>query len=807
MFFKNDERHLTFEKASYWALLTLAAVLPLAVYGINEVPILMTKIWAAGVLTLIGGIFFAAAKMKSQELSIHKSLILGAAWGLPAAYLLSTLFASDVSISFFGNELTMDSAAFLLIGALALTLTSLVLTDAKRALGLYLAMLGSAAVLTVCELLIFFAREAVTATHIVLPSLSLLGTLNDLAVFFGLITLFTLLSLMLLPVSSMVRYVLWGVLVASSFFLAVVNLTVLWWILGGFVLALLVYALYARFMEGSAKNEIMVAPLAVVIVCAFFLFGSQSITSSFASWAQVGELDVRPSWSTTVRLGSQALAGHRLFGVGPDTFVEQWSKFMPADIAQTPFWRADFTYGIGFVPTSVIATGIVGLIAWLLFFGLFAWNGARSFYATRKVARGDVVQFLRVTSFVGALYLWIIAVIQVPSPALVIYAFMLTGVYIAARSWGDDATKQLRIVFKENPRAGFLVTLTLTFLVLLAVGGVYSVSMRHAAESAYQSALRAVNGSSGPLDPVAVEAQLQTAIDRHPVDKFYRLLSNVDLFQAQQKLQEGKAPEAIRDEFQQLLARAVANAQQATIVDAKDHNNWENFGSMYQSIVPLGIEGAVDSALASYDQALERRPSSPHIYLSKAALERQRGNATSARENVEKAIALRNQYTDAIFLLAQMQLEANDTANALKSVEGVTVFEPGNPVAWFQLGLLRYGSNDFTGAIQALERAVALNDQYANARYFLGLAYWRLGNDSRAADVLEQIMTTNPDNKEVPSMVENLRAGRDPYTSATAQATSTQATNITKLDKLPLPNADAGDNAAIKEKTGGDITP
>ena len=649
-------------------------------------------------------------------------------------------------------------------------------------------MLGSATVLTLLELVIFFAREAVAKTGIVLPSLSLLGTLNDLAVFFGLIMLFALLSLMLLPVSQMVRGVLWVVLGAASFFLMAVNLTVLWWILGGFVLTMLVYSVYARFTDNTTKQLVSFAPLAVVLLCALFLFGGDGITSTVSTRANVGELDVRPSWSTTVTLGNQALEGHAIFGTGPDSFVEQWNKYMPAEISQTVFWRADFAYGIGFVPTSVIATGLIGLIAWLAFFGVFMWNGAKSLYATRKVSRGDVVHFLRVTSFVGALYLWIIAVIQVPSPALVMYAFILTGIFIAARSWGDDATRSIHVAFRENPRAGFLVTLTLTFLILASVGGIYSLTMRHSAEAAYQAAVRAVD-TGGSLEDV--EAHIQTAINRHPVDVYYRLLSNVDLLRTQQLLQEGREPEAIRDRFQELLARAVGNAQQATIVGGRNPNNWENFGAVYQSIVPLGIDGSAESAMAAFDRALELRPNSPHIYLARAGIERQQGNTQGARESVEKAIALRNQYTDAIFLLAQMQLEANETEQALRTVEGVTVFEPNNPVAWFQLGLLRYGSNDFTGAVQAFERAVALNDLYANARYFLGLSYWRLGNTERAVQVLEQILVTNPDNVEVPTMIDNLRSGRDPYDTGTASE------EIGALDGLPLEGADASDNVAI----------
>lgn len=797
MFFKEDTfRDRLADDLGYWVLLTLAALLPLAVYGVGEVPIVMTKIFVGGVLVLIAGILFAVARMQQQELAIHKSLVLATAWGLPVAYLLSTLFASDVSISFYGKQLTMDSAAFLLLCALTLTLTSLMLTDAKRTLGLYLAMLGSAAVLTLFEMLVFFARDTVAATGIVLPSLSLFGTLNDLAVFFGLIMLFTLLSLMLLPVSTAVRGVLWGVLGAASFFLAAVNLTALWWIVGGFVLAMFVYSQFGRFMDDGAKKTISFAPLAALLLCAFFLFGSESATSTVATWANVGELDVRPSWSTTIQLGNQALENHMLFGVGPDTFTEQWSRYMPADISQSIFWRADFAYGIGFIPTTVIATGLLGLLAWLTFFGVFVWNGAKAFMATRKVSRGDVIHFLRVTSFVGALYLWIIAIIQVPSPALVLYAFVLTGVFIAARSWGDDATRQVRIAFKENPRAGFLTTLTLTFVILASIGGMYSITMRHSAEAAYQKAVKTAN-TEGNIE--MTEQFLQKAIARHPVDAYYRLLSSVDVVRIQQLLARNEPPEVIRPEFQALLSRTIGNAQQASIVGKHNYSNWENLGNLYQGIVPLGIEGAAESATASFDQALALRPNSPHIYLAKAALERQQGANDKAHEYVEKAIALRNQYTDAIFLLAQMQLEADDVEQALRSVEGVTQFEPNNPVAWFQLGLLRYGSNDFTGAAYALERAVGLNTQYANARYFLALTYWRLGSRELAVRQLEEIRVTNPDNVEIPTMIENLSAGRDPYDAGT-----TPSEDISTREGLPLENADQND-AAVASTTESDL--
>ena len=145
------------DRASYWVLLALTALIPIAVYIAAEVPTSMTKILVAGSLTFISVILFSFARLKEQRLSIPRSLLLAAAWLLPAAYVLSTLFSSNASISLYGDQLTMDNASFFIVGALALTLTALSITNMKRALGLYLAMLGSAVVLTVLQLIIFFS--------------------------------------------------------------------------------------------------------------------------------------------------------------------------------------------------------------------------------------------------------------------------------------------------------------------------------------------------------------------------------------------------------------------------------------------------------------------------------------------------------------------------------------------------------------------------------------------------------------------------------------------------------------------------
>ena len=76
-------------------------------------------------------------------------------------------------------------------------------------------------------------------------------------------------------------------------------------------------------------------------------------------------------------------------------------------------------------------------------------------------------------------------------------------------------------------------------------------------------------------------------------------------------------------------------------------------------------------------------------------------------------------------------------------------------------------------ADRAFERAIRLNDVYANARYFLGLSYANLERESEAIQEFERVKETNPDNRELDVILENLRSGRAPLTSLVAEEPET----------------------------------
>ncbi|HEY0979605.1 MAG TPA: tetratricopeptide repeat protein, partial [Candidatus Paceibacterota bacterium] len=182
------------------------------------------------------------------------------------------------------------------------------------------------------------------------------------------------------------------------------------------------------------------------------------------------------------------------------------------------------------------------------------------------------------------------------------------------------------------------------------------------------------------------------------------------------------------------------------------------------TVVPLNIEGAYDNAKTAYDTAIALNPTSPVLPYAVAQLEIARQNPEAASEALMQAISLKRDYTQAIFLLSQLEAEQGRAREALEAAEAAAYFAPNDPVVLFQVGILRSANNNNAGAIQALARAVELNPQYANARFFLAVMYAIAGQFPQAAAELEQVAALSPENAEtIAADLAAVRAGRNPF--------------------------------------------
>lgn len=769
------------DRYSFWVLLGMLFLLPIMFIPSIAVPFQLTKTVLVFAGILIALLIALISRLKEGRLSIPTNGLMYAVWALPLVYFLSALFSSSPSLSFLGLGLEVDTFAYVLLMAVFVTLGVSVIRTKEQVLTSYMVLFASFIILWIFQgFRLIFGPDFLSFDVLTLTTSNVFGKWNDLSIFFGLATVMSLVVLASLRLNAMFKRILYVMLLVSLFFLAVVNFTLTWVVVGLFALGFLVHSVGIKVFawkkaapqeldgEGSGgkpKKTFSVAALIVVIISSIFVisnfFETDPVGSYLSNTFNISQIEARPSWESTITIGRDAYERNgAIFGSGPNTFVREWIASRPNELNTSIFWNADFVSGIGVIPTAFVSTGLLGGLLWLVVFGMFLYSGAKSLLTAQVNNR--YTYFISLSSFLGGMYLWIMMIFYTPNVVLVTLAFFLMSVYLASlRHHTNNRIKERSFVFANNPKTGFVSVFALTFLLLVTLVSMYTTIRVYASSVQFQSGIIELN-VVGNVDE-AQNKMVRSANIREQ-DRQFRILADIGIARLQQlQTVTDISEEELQASFRQLLANAIADGQRATELDANNYQNWLALGRVYQSVVPLRIQGAYENALTSFERALELNPNAPGTYLTLARLETVNGDTLKARDHITSALQLKNNYTDAIFLLSQLEISEGNVDEAIASVEAAALLTGNNPVIHFQLGLLKYNQNDNEGAVQAFGTAIAISPDYANAKYFLGLTLDRIGERGAAITQFEQVRATNPDNQDVVQILENLRADRAPF--------------------------------------------
>lgn len=762
------------ERLGRWLLLALAFLLP--IFFIPSLGFSPTgaKTLLLSLLTLSALALYALARLKDGVFSFPRSVFPISLGVIAALFVLSAALSGAPAAAFVGNAIEAGTAVSVLIGVVLAVLLPLLFRTKEQVFGSYLAFLAAFFLIALFHLLRFVLGPDFLSLGLLTDAASnTVGKWNDLGVFFGAGALLSLVTIEFLALNRLFRLLVTLALLLSLFFLAVVNMEALWATLGLFSLVFLVYRISfaphaaSREAEGGAAQSrplrrIPIPSLSVLLVSVVFVLAGGSVGGRFSSAFGVAQIEARPSWQATFEVSRQALIADPLLGVGPNQFAKSWLQFKPSGINQTIFWNTDFAYGVGLIPTFLATTGIFGALSFAAFLLLFLYVGFRVILSPFA---DSFARYLTVSSFFVSAFLWVFSVIYVPSVAIFALSFLFTGLFLATLVAAGE-TPQRTVSFSDDPRAGFLSVLVLILVLIGSVTVGFLLTKQYVASVYFQKGVIAAN-RDGALP--RAEELIARAAATAPRDFYFRFLAELSLIRMNALLArsaDATSAETVRSEFQALLGGALSYARQAAALDRKNYENLMQLGRVYEAVVPLRIEGAYESAKATYESALVQNPHSPAILLTLARLEMAKGDNGSAREGIARALAEKGNYTEAVFLLSQLEAREGNIKAAISSAEAASLISPNDPTVFFQLGLLRFNDRDFVGAAGALSRSVALSPGYANAKYFLGLSYEKLGRDADAVKEFTDLSTTNPDNTEVGLILQNLKAGRDPFTAA-----------------------------------------
>jgi len=760
------------ENVARWSVLLLLFLLPFFFVPSAWVGIAGVKMLLAVLATVIGVLAWTLASFNDGALRLSKNTLLFAVALVPLAYFVSTLATGASDASFFGT-VEQDTVAAVAIWWALLFVCANVLGSGPSRVTAALRVLFCGGVLLVLIQFIHLVFPGFTfGGALAGVGISAIGGWHDLVIFLGLL-LFLSLALHPSPVGSvrLFRIILTGVAVASALLLVVVNSGDVW--LGLAALGLL-YAVYLWNIGRKEGAPTALPPsrraawwLLLALVASGMYWGGPFLHDALPTSLRIDQVEVRPSWQGTFTVGTQVFKqpANIIFGSGPNTFARDWNLYKPLSVNETRFWNVDFGTGVGFIPTSVITTGLLGLLAWAaVLFALLsgAWRAFRT--------RGSSADALGIRGALalGVLYLAAFHVLYVPGPALSTLTFMLFGLFVA-EGLSTGSVRDLTVSLSWSSWKGRVgaVVLCAFALAVLAVG---VQSVRTLLSNMLVD--RAVVSYVGTGDIGSASRSVAQALVILPKnDNAHRAAVELGTVRITRMAAANDTSDVARAELRNTLTDIVAHGLIAVEIAPDKYQNWLLLGNFYRSLASLGVEGAAENAQDAYENTKKNNPTSPLPFLGQGQTDLIMGDDSAARRHLEEALARKPDLAVALFLLSQIDARAGNLAKAQSEAAAAAQAASQDPVGWYNLGTIFYASGNYQDAATVLERAVGLRNDYANALFLLGVSYYKLGRLEDASSSLNTVAALNPDDVGLAGIIANLNAGRDPFATSTSTST------------------------------------
>ncbi len=763
---------------SLYIFLTTIFLAPLAFIpsGYASLDTLKSVIIALGIVS--STIFYTVSCLSAPRISVVKHPIISVSIGLLLSLTISTLLSPSLVKSFMGQGFETATASFIFVLFLCAFITAqFLIKDRESLLKIYSVIFISFIVLALFQVARLLGGPNFMSLGFLTTSTStIVGKWYDLGIITAVMGLLSFFSLKFLSVGKPLKILLGIILGISTILLLIINSTLIWMVVVVVSFFMILSEFYMRKIKSETNGSTGLAKFISrfsIYTAILFVFSivcvwqAPIIATKISQKFDVNQGEVVLPWQLTLDVASDTIKARPLFGAGPNRFGSQFLLNKPLVINQTDFWNTEFGSGFGYIPTLVVSQGVVGLVLWLLFIFFFIQTGIGIF--KRQVPTADKLKkFSLISSFFIASFLWLIDILYIPSHTVLFFTAIFTGIFMSHVIAEVGTTRWV-----SGPRFRKVLSALFIFISIILFVWALMYIKNSVAVTYFQKGIKELNTTKNVEN---AQANFKKSLAINPSDIYYQALSEIDIIkitglaqglQAESTANPSKAPdEKVVQQIIALVEDAYGYTKKAIAMDPTNYYNYFAQARVAEIAASFKFPNAYESAKASYINALSVNPASPALYLSLARLEVSQNKSADALPYIGQALQLRQNYTEAAFLLSQIQIANNQIKEAITSTTFATRTNPRDPTLFFQLGILQYSDKNYTDAAIALENAVKLNPQYANARYFLGLSYVRLGKNEEAIAQFTEIQKTNPDNKEIELILKNLMEGKSPFTDA-----------------------------------------
>jgi len=345
--------------------------------------------------------------------------------------------------------------------------------------------------------------------------------------------------------------------------------------------------------------------------------------------------------------------------------------YKPVPINRTSFWDVSFDAGRGFIPTLVSTTGVLGILSWLVFLGLFIFTGIKFFYSgVKNSAHLDVTTLL---FFLMALYLFVASIFYFIGMVLFLLAMVFAGVFIglahSAKSKGE-----ISFSFFDDHRKSFFFMLFLILMIIVSVVAGFKYIQRFISVIYFTKTI-----SAGSIE--GAESYIGKTLALNSNDLYLRTYSQVyitKLGSIISRTREAAVSEEEKATLQNTLDQAVGGAQAAINYNPNNYLNFEMLGNVFQTAGLIGVKDAYANALTAYGQASALNPVNPRINLILSNISFVDGKTKEAKDYADKALSLKPDYIDGLITMSRIAKSQGNNAEALSYAEKALSLLPTN---------------------------------------------------------------------------------------------------------------------------------
>ena len=657
------------DRISFWSLFLTVVLLPLFFLPFVKIPVETSKGLLLVVGLVISIIFWSAARFSDGKIILPKSHLLIAGLGIVFVFLISAIFSSASKMSFFGIMFDVGTSWFMFSAILLMVVSSVVLRDKKNARVVLLGILLSSGVVFLFQLARIFIPELLSLGILGGKTDNLVGSWNSFGLLAGLFGILSLFLVEFFNVSKIAKWILGASVIFSIILALIVNFALVWELFGIFALIIFVYKIsfYAGKRHDDRKAPFPVFSFSIVMISLLFFMSGQFIGGYIPSKLGLSDLEVSPSFSSTMQVTQKALMTNPVIGIGPNRFEEVWAMYKPAAINNTAFWNTSFSSGSGMLPTFAATTGILGILSWLIFLVLLVVTGVKTVFASiKKGENSEMAVFL-----IASIYLFITSFFYATGAVLLLLAFAFTGMFIGISS-SQKEKGEMEFSFLDDPRKSFFSILFLIILMMVSAAVSFKYIQRFVSVSYFSQAV-------GAQEVAVAESAISKAILLHANDLYFRTYAQVYLAKLNVLVSKGSAlSEAEKAELQSNFDQAVNGAILATQYNPTNHLNFQMLGSVYRNVATLGLEDAYTKAIEAYTKASELNPLNPGFKLAIASTYYANKNIKEARSIALEALALKPDYIDALITLSQIEKNDGNTALAISYAEKALAVDPSS---------------------------------------------------------------------------------------------------------------------------------